>query len=51
MTQELIAKYLKGVSHVFMYLYDMQKAFDSVENAVLLERLFEAGVNGSCGGF
>ena len=29
-----------------MCLYDMQKAFDSVEYAVLLEKLFEAGVNG-----
>ena len=37
---ELIAKYMKGVSHVFMCLYD------SVEYAVLLEKLFEAGVNG-----
>ena len=45
-TQELIAKYLKGGSRVFMCLYDMQKAFHSVEYAVLLEKLFEAGVNG-----
>ena len=45
MTQELIAKYLKGGSRVFR-LYDMQKDFDSVEYAVLLEKLFEAGVNG-----
>ena len=45
-TQELIAKYLKGGSRVFMCLYDMQKAFDSVEYAVLLEKLLEAGVNG-----
>ena len=29
-----------------MCLYDLQKAFDSVEYPVLLEKLFEAGVNG-----
>ena len=29
-----------------MCLYDLQKAFDSVEYPVLLKRLFEAGVNG-----
>ena len=28
-----------------MCLYDLQKAFDSVEIPVLLHRLFEAGVN------
>ena len=35
-----------GGSRVFMCLYDLQKAYDSVEYAVLLEKLFEAGVNG-----
>ena len=39
-------KHLKGGSCVFMCLCDMQKAFDSVEYAVLLKKLFEAGVNG-----
>ena len=29
-----------------MCLHDLQKAFDSVEYAVLLEKLFDAGVNG-----
>ena len=29
-----------------MCLYDLQKAFDSVEYPVLLEKLFDAGVNG-----
>ena len=29
-----------------MCLYDLQKAFDSVEYAVLLQKLFETGVNG-----
>ena len=44
--QEVIAKYLRGGSWVYMCLYDLQKAFDSVEYPVLLERLFEAGING-----
>ena len=45
-TQEVIARYLSGGSRVFMCLYDLQKAFDSVEYPVLLERLYEVGVNG-----
>ena len=45
-TQEVIARYVRGGSQVFMCLYDMQKAFDSVEYPVLLDRLYEAGVNG-----
>ena len=31
---------------MFTCLYDLQKAYDSVEYAVLLDRLFEVGVNG-----
>ena len=45
-TQEVIAKYLGGGSRVDMCLYDLQKAFDSVEYPVLLEKLFDPGVNG-----
>ena len=45
-TQEVIAQYVRGGSQAFMCLYDMQKAYDSVEYPVLLERLYEAGVNG-----
>ena len=45
-TQEVIAKYLRGGSRVYMRLYDQQKVFDSVEYPVLLEKLFNAGVNG-----
>ena len=29
-----------------MCLYDLQKAFDSVEYPVLLEKLYDVGVNG-----
>ena len=45
-TQQVIAKYLRDGSHVYMCLYDLQKAFDSFEYPVLLEKLFEAGMNG-----
>ena len=45
-TQEVIARYVRGGSQIFMCLYDMQKVFDSVEYPVLLDRLYEAGVNG-----
>ncbi len=45
-TQESIARYLREGSHVYMCLYDLQKAFDSVEYAVLLKKLYDIGVNG-----
>ncbi len=45
-TQEVVARYFRGGSQVYMCLYDLQKAFDSVEYTVLLEKLFDAGVNG-----
>ena len=45
-TQEIIARYLRGGSRVYMCLYDLQKAFDSVEYPVLLEKLYDVGVKG-----
>ena len=47
-TQEVIARYLKGGSRVYMCLYDLQKAFDLIEYPVLLKRLYDLGVNGKC---
>jgi len=47
-TQEVITRYLKGGSRVYMCLYDLQKAFDSIEYPVLLKRLYDLGVNGKC---
>ena len=44
-SQEVISRYLKEGSRMYMCLYDLQKAFDSVEFPVLLKRLFDAGVN------
>ena len=45
-TQEIVAKYLREGSRVYMCLYDLQKAFDSVEYLVLLEKPYDVGVNG-----
>ena len=45
-THEVVAKHLRGGSCVYMCLYDLQKALDSVEYLVLLEKLFDVGVNG-----
>ena len=45
-TQEIVARYLRGGSRVYMCLHDLQKAFDSVEYPVLLEELYNVGVNG-----
>ena len=45
-TQEVIARYLREGSRVYMCPYDLQKAFHSVEYPVLLQKLFDAGVNG-----
>jgi hypothetical protein len=42
----VIARYLNTGSDVLMCLYDVQKAYDSVEYPVLLKGLFDVGVNG-----
>ena len=47
-TQEIIARYMGNGSRVFMCLYDLQKAFDSIEYPVLLDCLYAAGINGRC---
>ena len=44
-TQEVINRYLLEGGKVYMCLYDLEKAFDSVEFPVLLKRLFHVGVN------
>ena len=43
---EMISHYMESGSDVFMCLYDLQKAYDSVEYPVLLQRLFDGGING-----
>ena len=43
--QEVIARYTRQGTRVLMRLYNLQKAFDSVKYLVLLDRLFEVGIN------
>ena len=45
-TQKLIARYISEGSTVYMCLFDLQKAFDSIEFPVLLDKLFSIGING-----
>ena len=44
-TQEVINWYLLEGGKIYMCLYDLEKAFYSVEFSVLLKRLFHAGIN------
>lgn len=46
-TQEAIRILLKQNGHAFLALYDLEKAFDSIEIPILLNCLFHAGVNGA----
>ena len=45
-TQEAILHNLSDGRVSYLSLYDLEKAFDSVEHSVLLKSLFEAGING-----
>ena len=45
-TQEAIQYNLNDGRVSYLSLYDLEKAFDSVEHSVLLKSLFEAGING-----
>ena len=44
-THEVINRYIQDGGEVYMCLYDLEKAFDSVEFSILLKRLFDVGVN------
>ena len=35
-TQEVINRYLQEGSHIYVFIYDLQKAFDSIEFSVLI---------------
>ena len=47
-TQEALLIHLREGGHPYLCLFDLEKAFDSIEHSILLERLFEIGVNGRC---
>lgn len=45
-TQEVIQNDLRDGRVSYLSLYDLEKAFDSVEHCILLQSLFHAGING-----
>ena len=45
-TQETILSFLNDGGHPLLGMYDLEKAYDSVEHCILLERLLEVGVGG-----
>ena len=45
-TQEAILHNLRDGRVSYLSLYDLEKAFDSIDHSVLLQSLFEAGING-----
>ena len=47
-TQEALLKFVREGDKVYLCLYDLEKAFDSIEFATLLSHLFKRGINGRC---
>ena len=45
-TLEVLSQYAQKGDTMYMCLYDLQKAFDTVQYPVLLKRVFDAGING-----
>ena len=45
-SQEVLISMMRDGGHPVLSLYDLEKAYDSIEHAVLLKALFEAGVSG-----
>ena len=45
-TLEVLSVYAQHSEKVYICFYDLQKAFDSVQYSVLLQRLYDAGING-----
>ena len=44
-TQEAILKTVRDGGQALLCLYDLEKAYDSVEHSVLLNAIYNAGVN------
>ena len=47
-TQETLLKYTREGENPIMCCFDLEKAFDSIEYDVLLNHLFNIGINGKC---
>ena len=44
--QEVIKSYIDSGATIFQSLYDLEKAFDSIDHNVLLKHLYKSGING-----
>ena len=47
-TQKTLLKFVREGDETYLCLYDLEKAFDSVEFPTLLSHLFKYGINGKC---
>ena len=47
-TQEALLKFVREGDKAYLCLYDLEKAFDTIEFATLLSHLFKRGINGRC---
>ena len=47
-TQEALLKFVREGDDAYICLYDLEKAFDSIEFPILLSHLFKRGINGKC---
>ena len=47
-TQEALVMHLREGGHPYLCLFDIEKAFDSIEFSVLLSKLFNVGLRGKC---
>ena len=45
-TQEILTNQLRDGGQPYLCLFDIEKAFDSVELPILLQHLFKIGING-----
>ena len=45
-TQEALLTHAREGGHPYLCLFDLEKAFDSIEHSVLLERLLQVGISG-----
>ena len=48
-TQEVLLNYIRQNNKPFLCLYDIEKAFDSIEFPILLSHLFSLGLMVRCG--
>ena len=47
-TQEVLLNLVRQGSNPYLCFYDIEKAFDSIEFPILLQHMYDAGINGKC---